>query len=467
MARKKLKPLALGWEEWLNLPGLKIPAIKAKIDTGATTSAMHASYVEPYKSKNGERVRFRVRPLQDRPEVVVDCSAKVVDRREITSSNGEIELRYVIETPLVIGGQKYPIEITLSNRESMQYRMLLGRSALPENSIVDPSKSFVQGGFPPDAYEKLEKKERKFRPLTIGVLSQSEEIYSTHRLIETARARGHKAELVRTSECYMDIGTSTSRVHYDDAKFDKYDVIIPRIGPKLTFYGTAVVRQFETTGTYCLNTAHAITTSRDKLMAHQLMALNNLPMPKTTFTKSAEHTDEIIKMVGGAPLVIKLLESSQGNGVVLAENKKAAESVITAFQGLDANILVQEFIKEAEGVDIRCFVVGKKVVASMKRVAPEGEFRSNIHRGGQGQRVKITPEERKIAVKAAKILGLKVAGVDIVRSKNGPKILEVNSSPGLEGIETTTKIDIAEKIIKYAEENARTVEGRIQKQPQS
>ena len=463
MKRKTPKPLALGWEEWLNLPGLKIPAIKAKIDTGATTSALHASHVEPYKSKSGDRVRFRVYPVQNEPGIVIDCSAKIIDRREITSSNGEIELRYVISTPLEIGGQKFPIEITLTNRESMQYRMLLGRSALPENSIVDPSKSFIQGSFPEDAYAAVELQERKFRPLTIGVLSQSETIYSTMRLIETARKRGHKAELVRTSECYMDIGSVNSRVHYENAKFDKYDAIIPRIGPSLTFFGTAVLRQFETTGSFCLNTAQSITTSRDKLMAHQIMALNKLPMPKTAFTKSSDFTDDIIKIVGGAPLVIKLIESTQGNGVVLAENKKAAESVISAFQGLNANILVQEFIKEAEGTDIRCFFVGKKVVASMKRIAAEGEFRSNIHRGGRGEKVKITPEERKIAVKAARILGLKVAGVDIIRSKSGPKILEVNSSPGLEGIEGTTKIDIAEKIITYIEENARTVLGRKQK----
>ena len=463
MPTKQPKPLALGWEEWLTLPGLKIPAIKAKIDTGATTSALHAMYVEPYKSKSGKRVRFSVKPLPDQPDVIVNCTAKVVDEREVTSSNGDSELRYVIETRLDIGGQKFPIEITLSNRENMSYRMLLGRSAIPENSMIDPSKSYIHPHLGAEAYTKVEPTERAFRPLKIGILSQSAEIHSTKRLLDAARTRGHQAEVIRTSECYMDIGFEGAGVRYQKSTFDTYDAIIPRIGSALTFYGTAVVRQFETTGTYCVNTARAINVSRDKLRAHQIMAMNKLPMPKTAFTKSSEFTDEIIDMVGGAPLVIKLLKSTQGNGVVLAETRKAAESVIGAFQGLEADILVQEFVKEAQGTDIRCFVVGKKVIASMQRIAAEGEFRSNIHRGGQSAKIKITPEERKIAVKAAAALGLKVAGVDIIRSKHGPKILEVNSSPGLEGIEAITKIDIADKIIAYIEQNARTVLAKTQK----
>lgn len=457
MVKKTLKPVALGWEEWLSLPGLKVPAIKAKIDTGATTSSLHAMYVEPYKSKGGKRVRFAVKPLPDKPDMILSCSAKVVDEREVTSSNGEVELRYVIETSVKVGGQKWPIEITLSNRENMQYRMLLGRSALPPNSTVNPTESFLHGTGNLLSYDEITQADLEFKPLKIGVLSESETIYSTKRLIETARARGHEAELVRTSECYMDIGYETGRVHYDKKAFEKYDAIIPRIGSRLTFFGTAVVRQFETTGTYCVNTAQAITASRDKLYAHQVMAQNKLPMPKTAFTKSSAFTKDIIKMVGGAPLVIKLLESTQGNGVVLAETQQAAESVIGAFQGMDANILVQEFIKEANGTDIRCFVVGKKVVASMKRTAKEGEFRSNIHKGGMGSKIKITPEERRVAVRAAQALGLKVAGVDILRGKDGPKILEVNSSPGLEGIEAVTGKDVAAFIIEYIEKNARTL----------
>ena len=457
MANKELLPLALGWEEWLALPGLKIPAIKAKIDTGATTSSLHALYVKPYNSKNGKRVHFIVNPLPDNPDVVIECTAKVVGEREITSSNGESEYRYVIETNIEIGDQKWPIEITLSNREGMQYHMLLGRSALPDNSIVNPAKSCILGRTSPVIYEKTAQKEREFRPLHIGILSESNNIYSTRRLLDLARERGHTADLVRTSACYMNIAYENANVHYHNDTFDKYDAIIPRIGSSLTFYGTAVVRQFETMGTYCLNRAQAINASRDKLYAHQIMAQNRIPMPKTAFTKSSEHTNAVIDLVGGAPLVIKLLDSTQGNGVVLAETQQAAESVIGAFQGLETNILVQEYIEEAKGTDIRCFVVGRKVVAAMKRTAREGEFRSNIHRGGAGAKVKITPEERKLAIRAAQSLGLKIAGVDIIRSHEGPKILEVNSSPGLEGIEKTTGVDVAGKILDYLEQHARTI----------
>tara|TARA_B100000686_G_C16783798_1_gene973793 strand:+ start:679 stop:2076 length:1398 start_codon:yes stop_codon:yes gene_type:complete len=465
MTSKKIKPVALGWEEWLSLPGLKVPAIKAKIDTGATTSSLHALYVEPYKSKNGKRVRFAVKPLPDKPDIMLQCSAKVVDEREVTSSNGEVELRYVIQTTVAVGDQKWPIEMTLSNRENMQYRMLLGRSALPENSTVNPTVSFLHGTGNLLSYDEISQSDLTFKPLKIGVLSESESIYSTARLLEAARARGHDAELIRTSESYMNIGYETGRVHYDKKAFDKYDAVIPRIGSRLTFFGTAVVRQFETTGTYCVNTAQSITASRDKLYAHQVMAQNKLPMPKTAFTKSSNHTKDIIKMVGGPPLVIKLLESTQGNGVVLAETQQAAESVIGAFQGLDANILVQEFIKESKGTDIRCFVVGKKVIGSMKRTAKEGEFRSNLHKGGAGTKIKITPEERRVAVRAAQALGLRVAGVDILRGKDGPKILEVNSSPGLEGIEKVTGRDIANAIIEYIEKNARTLVKKKNKKP--
>lgn len=455
--KTKPKPLALGWEEWLNLPGLKIPAIKAKIDTGATTSSLHALYVEPYISKSGKRVHFIVKPIPEKPDLTIHCTAKVVDEREITSSNGDTEMRYVIETMVDIGGQKWPIEMTLSNRDGMQYRMLLGRSALPENSIVNPAKSCIHGITPDSIYDKHEKKEHEFSPLRIGILSESRQIYSTKRLLETARARGHDVELVRTSQCYMNIAYEGAAVHHDNRIYEKYDAIIPRVPSRLTFFGTAVVRQFETMGTYCVNRAEAINASRDKLYAHQIMAQNKLPMPKTAFTKSSEYTAEIIKLVGNAPLVIKLLDSTQGNGVVLAETQQAAESVIGAFQGLQTNILVQEYIEESKGTDIRCFVVGRKVVAAMKRTAKEGEFRSNIHRGGQGAKVKITPEERKIAVRAAQALGLNVAGVDIIRAHDGPKILEVNSSPGLEGIEDSTGVDVASKIIDYIEQNARTV----------
>jgi ribosomal protein S6--L-glutamate ligase len=253
----------------------------------------------------------------------------------------------------------------------------------------------------------------------------------------------------------MNIATHRPAVHYKGGELLGFDAIIPRIGASVTFYGTAVVRQFEMMGVYCLNESVAITRSRDKLRALQLLSRRGIGMPVTGFANSPDDTNDLLGLVGGAPVVIKLLEGTQGVGVVLAETRKAAESVIEAFRGLDANILVQEFITEAGGADLRCLVVGDKVVAAMKRQGKEGEFRSNLHRGGTAELIKITPEERSTATRAAKIMGLNVAGVDLLRSNHGPVVMEVNSSPGLEGIEAATGKDVASLIIQFIEKNAR------------
>jgi ribosomal protein S6--L-glutamate ligase len=258
----------------------------------------------------------------------------------------------------------------------------------------------------------------------------------------------------------MNISSHKPEVHYKGETLEIFDAIIPRIGASITFYGTAVLRQLEMMGIYPLNESVAISRSRDKLRSLQLLSRKGIGMPVTGFAHSPDDIQDVIKMVGGAPLVIKLLEGTQGIGVVLAETKKAAESVIEAFMGLKANIMVQEYIKEAGGADIRCFVIGEKVVAAMKRQAKEGEFRSNLHRGGHAEIIKITPEERSTAVRAAKIMGLNVAGVDILRSNHGPVVMEVNSSPGLEGIETATNKDVADMIIAFIEKNAKPFKTR-------
>lgn len=291
--------------------------------------------------------------------------------------------------------------------------------------------------------------------MNIGILSRSAKIYSTHRLVEAAKARGHQIKVYDTLKCYMNITSGKPTVHYNTQQIEHLDAIIPRIGASITSYGAAVLRQFEVAGVYSVNESIAFTRARDKLRAHQLLARKGIGMPVTGFAHSANATEDLIKMVGGAPLVVKLLESTQGKGVVLAETHKAAESVINAFRDLNANFLVQEFIEEAKGSDIRCFVVGDKVVAAMQRTAKEGEFRSNLHRGGTGQAVKLTPEERTMAIRVAKVMGLNVAGVDIIRSKHGPLVIEVNASPGLEGIERVTGKDIASLIIQYIEKNAK------------
>ena len=450
------KELVFGWEEWVALPGLGLPAIRAKIDTGAKSSSIHAFMIEPYGRGAKKRVRFGVHPIPERPNIVVYCSAELLGQREITSSNGETELRYIIRTNLRVGGQDWPIEMSLTNRETMQYRMLIGRSALRENIIVDPNLSCVQGSLSPKLYDAIPKNKTRRTGLKIGILSREPDNYSTRRLIEAAEERDHMVEVINTTQCYMNITSHRPEVHMNGHSLEGFDVVIPRIGASVTFYGMAVVRQFEAMGVYSLNSAASIGVSRDKLHAHQLLAWSGIGMPDTGFARSPKVTSELIKFVKGAPLVVKLLEGTQGRGVVLAETRKAAESVIESFLGMQISVLVQEFIKEAGGSDIRCFVIGDKVVAAMKRQGAEGEFRSNIHRGGTAMTVKITPEERSTAVRAARTMGLNVCGVDILRTNHGPVVMEVNSSPGLEGIETVTGKDIAGMIIHFLEKNIRS-----------
>ncbi len=290
--------------------------------------------------------------------------------------------------------------------------------------------------------------------MKIAILSRKASLYSTRRLKEAGESRGHEMHVVDYARCYMNITSHRPKVIFRGEPLEGYDAVIPRIGASYTFYGTAVVRQFEMMNVFPANESQAISRSRDKLRCLQLLAREGIGLPVTGFARSTRDTQGLIDLVDGAPLVIKLLEGTQGIGVVLAETNKAAESVIEAFRGLNANILVQEFIKEAGGSDIRCFVIGNKVVASMIRRGAPGEFRSNIHRGGSAEQIKITPEERSTAVRAAKTMGLNIAGVDLLRSNHGPVVMEVNSSPGLEGIEGATGKDVAGRIIEFIEVNA-------------
>lgn len=446
--------LEFGWEEWVALPDLGMPAIKAKVDTGARTSALHASDIEVFGPASKPKVRFIVHPIEGDTNVAIPCSANILDRREVTSSNGEGELRYVIGSKLAVNGQSWPIEITLTNRSAMTSRMLLGRQALGEHITITASDRRLQPELSYDVYRSpgLRKSAPK-RALRIAVLSR-EDNYSTRRLVKEGESRGHTVEIIDTTRCYMAINAKSPEVHYDGARLPRFDAVIPRIGASITPYGTAVIRQFETIGTYCVNGSAGIASSRDKLQAHQILAGYHIGMPTTAFAASPKDTKNLMELVGSAPMIVKLLESTQGKGVVLAETKKAAESVIDAFRGLKANFLVQQFVKEAAGVDIRCLVIGGKVVAAMKRTGADGDFRSNLHRGGSAQVVKIVRAERATAVKAAKAFGLGVAGVDLLRSEDGPKVLEVNSSPGFEGIETATGKNIVGRLYDEIEEHA-------------
>lgn len=443
----------LGSEEWCQLEELGIPAIKARVDSGAKTSSIQANKIKFFNKGVEEWVRFEVNPLQDNRSIAILCQSKLVDVRSIKSSQGISEERPVIKTIVRIGHETFEIELTLANRDTMEYRMLLGREALNARYLVDPAKNFCQGEVTSDEISK------KYSPyiteksgLTIGLLASNPNLYSNKRIIEAGEARGHEVVFLNVENAYMKLDASSPEIRYRGGNIlDKFDAVIPRIKPAVTFYGCALLRQFDNLGVYCLNSADAISKSRDKLFASQLFSKNDIHIPITGFAKSPMDTKDLIRMVNGAPLIIKLLESTQGKGVVLAETNKAAESVINAFKSVQTNILVQEFIKEANGQDIRCFVVNGKVVASMQRQAQKGEFRSNIHQGGVASLIKITSEERKLAIKSAKVLNLDVAGVDIIRSNRGPLLLEVNSSPGLEGIENATGMDLANVMIETIE----------------
>ena len=291
--------------------------------------------------------------------------------------------------------------------------------------------------------------------MKIAMLARNPELYSHRRLKEAAEERGHELNIINTLRCYMNIASRRPEVYYNGEKLEGYDAVIPRIGASVTFYGMAVLRQFEMQGVYPLNESVAIGRSRDKLRSMQLLARDGIGLPVTTFAHDPKQTEEVLKLAGGAPVVIKLLEGTQGIGVVLADTNRSAKSVVEAFRGAGVNILLQEFIKEAGGTDIRAIVVGGKVVAAMKRTGAEGDFRSNLHRGGSAQLIKLSPEERSTAVRSAKAMGLNVCGVDMLRANHGPVVMEVNSSPGLEGVEKATGLDIAGKIIEYIEKHAK------------
>jgi len=451
------QPIRLGWDEWLGLPDLGLPTIRAKVDTGARTSALHAYDIETFGPATKPKVRFAVHPIPGRDDLTIPCSATIVDRREVTSSNGEVEMRYVIETTLDAGdGVSWPIEMTLTDRTTMASRMLLGRQALRDDIVIAPAEKFLRPERSYDVYTGRRMKAASApRALRIAVLSREPNSYSTRRLVNEGENRGHTIEIIDTTRCYMAINALAPEVHYDGTRLPRYDAVIPRIGASITPYGTAVVRQFETLGTYVVNGSDGITASRDKLHVHQLLARHRIGMPTTAFAASPKDTSNLIGLVGTAPLIVKLLESTQGKGVVLAETKKAAQSVIDAFRGLKANFLVQDFVKEASGEDIRCFVIAGKVVAAMRRTSAGDDFRSNLHRGGTAEAVRISRAERSAAVKSARVFGLNLAGVDLLRSADGPKILEVNSSPGFEGIEKASKKNLAAALYEEIEKQVK------------
>lgn len=437
--------IIIGCEEWCGFPTLSVPAIKARIDSGAKTSSIHAFNIQSFKRDQQSWVSFEIHPIQQNRDTIIRCESVVVDRRNVKSSSGEMEKRYVIRVPMVLGDQEWEVELTLTNRDSMGYRMLLGREAMIHRILVDPSASFNLGERSDEEIDEFYGKAiESGSGLRLGLLASNPELYSNKRIIEAAQSRGHDIRFLDIKQCYMKLDAENPEIHYRGGNLlNDLDAVIPRIRPSMTFYGCALIRHFESLDTFSLNGSSAISQSRDKLFSLQLLQRSGLSIPTSGFANSPVDTNDLITMVGGAPLIVKLLEGTQGRGVVLAETRKAAESVINAFKTLNANLLVQEFIKEARGKDLRCFVIDGKVVASIQRTAAPGEFRANVHQGGTASLVKISKEERALAIKATKVLSLSVAGVDIIRSDRGPLLLEVNSSPGLEGIETATEKDVA------------------------
>ncbi len=438
MAAKKI----IGRFEKVDFPDLDLYLLDAKVDTGADNNAIHCHEIT--LSKDEKTVSFKLLDPSHLDYNEKLFTMPVYRMRWVKSSNGDREHRVYIKAKITVMGEHYETEISLTDRSNMTYPMLLGRKFLHNRFVVDVSKqSSVSGG--------------RFK---VAVLSLGPDLYSTRRLYQAAKQKGWDVEVINYLHCYATIEKGNLKIHYNGRELKDVDVIIPRIGASRTFFGTAVVRQFELMNVFTVNSSLAITRSRDKLRSHQILAKHELNMPKTIYATKVGDVDDLIASIGGAPLIIKMLEGTQGVGVVLAETQKAAKSVLEAFYGLRVNLLVQEFIEEAKGADIRAFVVGGKVVAAMKRQGVEGDFRSNIHRGGSAHPIKLSRTEKNLAIQAAKVMGLDVAGVDMIQSDRGPLLMEVNSSPGLEGIEAATGIDVAGKIMDFIEGSMSTTQLR-------
>lgn len=450
---ENVSKVIVGCEEWCAFPELDIPAIKARVDSGAKTSSIHAFNIQKIRREGETWVSFEVHPLQNDRKTVVRCEKQVVDKRMVKSSSGASEMRYVINATIKLGSNKWDIELTLANRDTMGYRMLLGREAMGGRLLVDPAMSFAIGSISKeDAIDYYGKDKKPRTGLKIGLLATDQELYSNQRILEAGEEHGHEMVFLSIKQCYMKLDAITPEVHYRGGTvLNDLDAVITRIRPSATYYGCALARQFESMGVYTINSAKAVNQCRDKLSALQMLLKNGIDIPTSGFANSPMETSDLIEMVDGAPLVVKLLERGQGRGVVLASTRNAAESVVNAFKSLGANLLIQKFIKEAKGKDLRCFVIGGKVVAAIEHEAAPGDFRAESHQGASAYVVKITPHERAAAIKAAKILGLKVAGVDIIRSHDGPLLLEVKSTPGLEAIEIATGKDIAGMMISAIE----------------
>ena len=445
--------IIVGSQEWCAFPELGVPAIKARVDSGATTSSIHAFNIQPFE-RHGERwVSFELHPLQGNRRTTLKCEAIVVDRRVIRSSSGITEKRYVVSTTLSLGKQAWSIELTLANRDSMGYRMLLGRQAMSDRVLVDPSASFHCGKLSEQDIDHLYGKiEKTHGGLRIAILGTGAGLYSNKRLVEAGEERGHDMMFVDVRQCYTRLDATRPEVRCRGGRaLDDLDAVITRMGAGETLYGCAIARQFESTGVLSVNSSKALAPARDRFYVLQRLIRAGIEIPPTAFAHTPTDHRDLVDMIGGAPLVVKLQDGRQGHGSVLAETVKAAESVIRAFKAMRANLLVQGYVKEAKGRDLRCVVIDGKVVAAIERRAAPGRIRTDLDQGGKASIVRVSNEERQLASRVARTLGLRFAGVDLVRSKGGPLLLDVSPCPGLEAVETATGKDIAGLMIHSVE----------------
>lgn len=449
--------IIVGSEEWLCLPQLGIPAIKARVDSGAKTSSLHAFNIRGFKRDGVSWVSYELHPIQKDRRVIVRCESPVVDRRTVKSSSGVGEKRYVIRTLLELAGESWEIEITLANRDSMGYRMLFGREAMKDRVLVNPSASLLCGTRSAQEISSIyDSVTTRVTGLKLGLLASNPDLYSNQRLLEAASERGHEIQFYDIKQCYMKLDLDNPEIHYGRGNtLNDLDCVIPRIRPGLTSFGCALIRHFESTGVTSLNTARAIHHARDKLLMLQLMIQHGVAIPNSSLANSPMDVNDLVDMVDGPPLVVKMLQSAHSDGVVTADTAKSAETIINAFKSVSADLLVQEFIREASGTDVRLLVVDGKVVAGMERHAIIDEFGVSIQRGGPGVATRVSSAERRLAIRAAKALGLKVAGVDLIRSDRGPLLLDINASPELREIEKATGKDLAGTLIQAVEKKVR------------
>ncbi len=434
--------MIVGWRELVSLPEWGVEDVVAKIDTGARTSALH---VEDIRELPDNRVTFNIVLSRKNPKNRVPVEATLRRMTRVRPSSGKMQTRYVVATRMLLGGIEKEIEISLVRRDNMLCRMLLGRRAMEGDFLVDAGRKRLHA---PDVRRKLGEKK-----MDIAILSRSPGAYSTRRLKEAAEARSMNVKILDTLGFSISLEEQYPDLYFRGRPVGHYDAVVPRIGASITYFGTAVVRQFEQMGVFAANTSLGITNSRDKLRSLQILSRHDIGIPATAFVRRKQDVLPTIERLGGAPVIIKLLEGTQGVGVILADTEKVAEAIIETLQTAKQNVLVQKFVAESKGRDVRAIVVGDQVVAAMRRVAQGQEFRSNVHRGGKTESVNLDAEYERTAVRSAQIMGLKVAGVDMLEGKDGPQVMEVNSSPGLEGIEGATGVDVAGAIMAYIQEH--------------